>query len=274
MTESLARRHAVPLFLLRRFADTSGRLMAERRDRSRRLALSVTEAAEGAGLYESGPALAALATVVEARAARAIEALVGGAFPPPADDRAHLAVFIALQLVLGHGHRDAVARTAGLLNQVIVTSLEEALESDATEAGEGEGEPDEAEHGAPMTSTLTRVPAMARLVAARTWQLVRFPGRQLLTGDTPVVLWRRPGTSKPYQHGLAAADEARFPLDPAHALVVARTAPAGEVIRSLEARHARALNRTVAESAHTWMYYHPESDPLEAVELARPAEPD
>jgi hypothetical protein len=38
-------------------------------------------------------------------------------------------------------------------------------------------------------------------------------------------------------------------------------------VRDLSERHARAFNRTVAEAAVEWMYYHPESDPLERVEL-------
>jgi hypothetical protein len=59
----------------------------------------------------------------------------------------------------------------------------------------------------------------------------------------------------------------RVPLDARHALIVARRAPAGEIVRDLGERHARALNRTVAEAAAEWMYYHPQSDPLEGVEL-------
>jgi hypothetical protein len=109
---------------------------------------------------------------------------------------------------------------------------------------------------------------VARQIAGRIWQLVRFRERILLTSDTPVVLWGPSATAKPYQVGLGAADELRVPLDPRHALIVARRARAGEVVRDLTERHARALNRTVAESAAEWMYYHPESDPLEGVELA------
>jgi Protein of unknown function (DUF4238) len=261
----------VPEFLLRRFADPADRLMAERRDRSRRLALSVAQAAEEAGVYAAPAAVGRLAGEVEARAERVVSAMVAGAFPPQADDRAYLAVFLALQLVVARSHRAAAVQSAGILDGIIGASLEELL---AGEADTGEEDPaPSAPEGTPAWS-LSPVPSLARLLAARTWQLVRFPGRQLLTSDAPVVLWSRPGSLKPYQHGLAASAEARFPLDPGHALVVARTAPAGEVIRPLEARHARALNRTVAESAHTWMYYHPESDPMEGVELARPDDSD
>jgi hypothetical protein len=100
--------------------------------------------------------------------------------------------------------------------------------------------------------------------------VTRFPARVLLTGDTPVVLWAPSDAAKPYQVGLGAAHEVRVPLDPRHALIVARHASAGEIVRDLSERHARALNRTVAEAAAEWIYYHPESDPLEGVELPSP----
>jgi hypothetical protein len=114
------------------------------------------------------------------------------------------------------------------------------------------------------------MPALARQLAARTWQVVRFPSPALLTSDTPVVLWAPSDAAKLYQVGLGSAHEVRVPLDARHALIVARHAPAGEIMRDLGERQARALNRTVAEGAAEWMYYHPESDPLERVELPSP----
>jgi hypothetical protein len=119
----------------------------------------------------------------------------------------------------------------------------------------------------PVGRSLAAMPALARQLAARTWQLVRFPDPVLLTSDTPVVLWAPSTAGKAYQVGLGSAHEVRVPLDARHALIVARQAPAGEIVRDLGARQARALNRTVAEGAVEWMYYHPESDPLEGVEL-------
>jgi hypothetical protein len=84
------------------------------------------------------------------------------------------------------------------------------------------------------------------------------------------VLWAPSAAAKLYQVGLGSAHEVRVPLDARHALIVARHAPAGEIIRDLGERQARALNRTVAEGAVEWMYYHPGSDPLEGVELPSP----
>src|SRR5262249_25769969 len=102
--------------------------------------------------------------------------------------------------------------------------------------------------------SLASVPALARQLAARTWQLVRFPSRVLLTSAPPVVLWAPSASAKPYQVGLGSAHEVRVPLDPRHALIVARRAPAGEIVRDLSERQARALNRTVAEAAAEWIY--------------------
>jgi hypothetical protein len=141
----------------------------------------------------------------------------------------------------------------------------------APEAAPDEGAPDAMLPGRPPVGrSLASLPALARQLAARTWQVVRFPSLVLLTSDTPVVLWAPSAAAKFYQVGLGSAHEVRIPLDARHALIVARHAPAGEIVRDLGERQARALNRTVAEGAAEWMYYHPGSDPLEGVELPSP----
>jgi hypothetical protein len=301
------RRPVLPAVLLARFADGTGQVMAERRDRGRRLLVPIAQAASDAGAFAvspgatAAPALDRLLGEVDARAGRAIDALLAGAFPPAPEDRAALALLLALQLLVGRGHRERAMRAAALLGQVIAGNLPDAEESeeaeepageveaaeeadepaeeegseeaaDAPAAEEVEGdaeEEEEVEIGVADTPLdITPVPELARLLVARTWQLVRFPARVLLTGDTPAVLWTRPGVQTAHRWGLGGADEVRVPLDPRHALIVARHAPAGEVVRDLDERHARALNRTVAEATHLWMYYHPASDPLERVELA------
>jgi len=285
--------HLVPAFLLRRFADEAGRVLVERRDRSRRLILSPDQAAADSGAYTVGPGAGApgglepLLSRIEAGAPAAIERMVGGAFPPAEADRACLSVLFGLQLLLAPGPRAAAAQAVSVLGEIVGAGVEqleqaaaEAEEDDAPDTPEASDAPDglpapEAAHvllhdGEPTPRSLARLPRVARLLAARTWQLLRFPGRVLLTGDAPAVLWSRPGGAKLYQFGLATADEVRVPLDPRHALILARHGPAGEVVRDLGDRHARALNRTVAEAALAWMYYHPESDPMEGVELPTP----
>ncbi len=233
--------------------------MAERRDRSRRLLLAVERAAAEAGTYaEEGEELARLLVRVDEGSAAAIDRILAGAFPPTGEDRAYLALLVGLQLLAGRGHRERAARAAAALGEVIGGNLPDTEEEEAT----GETPASEAPAG------LAAAPQVARLLSARTWQLVRFPVRLLVTSDTPAVLWTRPGAPTAHRWGLGGADEVRVALDPRHGLVIARHAPAGEVVRDLGDRHARALNRTVAEAASAWMYYHPESDPLERVELA------
>jgi hypothetical protein len=277
------RHRLVPGFLLARFADETGRILAERRDRSRRLTLPASSAGVEAGSYTVAAArprareLDRLLAEIEARAADAVARLVSGPFPPAPADRAALALFFAVQLLLGPGHRAAVAQMAAALGEMIGAALEQIEEAAADDDEATPGEPpadaeaDVLVHdGETLPVSLASLPRLARALSDRTWQLLRFPSRSLLTSDTPVVVWSRPGTAKPYQVGPATADEIRVALDPRHALVLARHAPAGEVVRDLGERHARALNRTVAEAARTWMYYHPESDPLERVELSPP----
>jgi hypothetical protein len=293
-------RPLVPRFLLAGFADSTGQLMAERRDRTRRRLILVDAAVAELGRYSlpparaSAPALAGLLAEAEARAAEAARRITAdGAFPPVGVDRASLALVLAGQLLLGRYHRAEAGRAATLVGQLIVSTIEDAEEeedddADAAEAPEPEVEPLDPEppparkpepvRGArepdvllpgqpPVGRSLASLPALARQLAARTWQMVRFPTPVLLTSDTPVVLWAPSAATKLYQVGLGSAHEVRVPLDARHALIVARRAPAGEIVRDLGERHARALNRTVAEAAAEWMYYHPQSDPLEGVEL-------
>jgi hypothetical protein len=274
----------VPVALLARFADGEGRLLAERRDRSRRMTLTAAEAAARTGTWRAGPgpgAAALLASLerVDAGADGAIGRVLAGAFPPAGADRAWLSMFIALRLVLGRGYRAELVRTAEALGEAISGGLSELLEA------LGEEEPGDAppvadrpadvlldENGSAVPLSLGALPALARFLSGRTWQLVRFPSPLVLTGDTPAVAWSRPGAQRPRPFASAVAvsevpDEIRVPLDPRHALILARRAPAGQVVRDLEERHARALNRTVAEATRAWMFYHPAGDPLEAVEL-------
>ena len=297
---SALERPLVPRFLLAGFADATGQLMAERRDRTRRRLILVDAAVAELGRYSLAPAradaaaLASLLAEAEARAAEAARRITAGAFPPLGIDRASLALVLAGQLVLGRYHRAEAGRAATVVGQLIVSTIEDADEDDEDddEAAEETAEETEAEskrpdpdppvvRGArepdvllpgqpPVGRSLASLPALARQLAARTWQMVRFPTPVLLTSDTPVVLWAPSAATKLYQVGLGSAHEVRVPLDARHALIVARHALAGEIVRDLGERHARALNRTVAEAAAEWMYYHPESDPLERVELQSP----
>ena len=299
MSPAALERPLVPRFLLAGFADSTGQLMAERRDRTRRRLILIDAAVAELGRYSlppartSAPALAGLLAEAEARAAEAARRITAdGAFPPVGVDRASLALVLAGQLLLGRYHRAEAGRAATLVGQLIVSTIEDAEEeeddADAAEAPEPEVEPfapeppparkPEPVRGArepdvllpgqpPVGRSLASLPALARQLAARTWQMVRFPTPVLLTSDTPVVLWAPSAATKLYQVGLGSAHEVRVPLDARHALIVARRAPAGEIVRDLGERHARALNRTVAEAAAEWMYYHPQSDPLEGVEL-------
>jgi hypothetical protein len=297
----------VPRFLLAGFADATGQLIAERRDRTRRRLVLVDAAVAELGRYAlaadrtDAPALARLLAEVEARGAEAVERITAGAFPPRESDRASLALVLAAQLLLGRYHRAEAGRVATLVGQLIVSTIEEAEEEEEAEvaeeadvegpesegtegmvapeapearkpdAGGGAGAPDVLLPGRPPVGrSLASMPALARQLAARTWQVVRFASPVLLTSDTPVVLWAPSAAAKAYQVGLGSAHEVRVPLDARHALIVARRAPAGEIMRDLGERHARALNRTVAEGAAEWMYYHPASDPLERVELPSP----
>jgi hypothetical protein len=301
VSQSPRARPLVPRFLLAGFADATGQLMAERRDRTRRRLVPVDAAVTELGSYTfaadraDADALGRLLAEVEGHAAAGLSRITTGLFPPRGVDRSSLALVLAVQLLLGRYHRAEAGRAASLVGQLIVSTIEEAEaaaeseeEAEEEDAETPEPEPEERAPAEPSPSasarrppdvmlpgqppvgrSLAAVPALARQLTARTWQLVRFAAPVLLTSDTPVVLWAPSATTKLYQVGLGSAHEVRIPLDARHALIVARHAPAGEIVRDLGERQARALNRTVAEGAAEWMYYHPASDPLEGVELPR-----
>jgi hypothetical protein len=276
MSEAPASYPIVPAFLLRGFADGEGRVMLEKRDRSRRQLAPLDEAARLGGHYapladRADPdRLARLLADVEAGAARAVGGILAGVFPPPAESRAALALFLALRLLMGRGRRAAQSEAATLLAELAASNVPEPEEPASDESGSGPATAAvelAVENGRPDRLSLASALSLARVLLRRTWQLVRFGQPVLLTGDAPVVAWSHPRATRSYPQGVAAAQEVRVPLDARHALIVARQASLGEVVRDLGDRHAAALNRIVAETAHAWVAYHPASDPLGGVEL-------
>jgi hypothetical protein len=285
----------------------SGQLIMERRDRTRRVLASVEEAGRVAGAFrlerpsgdepgtgaDAPTRLTRLLADVDAAAEAALEGVVAGRFPPTPAERPRIALFVALRLLLGRGARVGQQAASSALAEVVENAVGLALaRSEEGEDDEDEEAPDEGEAGAsdpvgpertspepvvavcsndPPRVDLSPLMPLARLLAGRTWQLARFQEPVLLTGDTPAVAWRKAGAGDaPPTRRLADVDEVRVPLGPRHALVMARVARLGEVIRDLEPRHAAALNRTVAEAAREWVFYHPEADPLREVALAPP----
>lgn len=113
-------------------------MIAERRDRSRRLLLPVAEAAaEGGGHVVVRDDLAPLLDRIEARAVGAIDRICGGAFPPAGEDRAQLALLFGLQILLGRGHREYAARVAEALGEAIGGNLPEAEDEPEGPAADG-----------------------------------------------------------------------------------------------------------------------------------------
>ena len=136
MSPAALERPLVPRFLLAGFADATGQLIAERRDRTRRRLVLVDAAVAELGRYAlaadrtDAPALARLLAEVEARGAEAVQRITAGAFPPRESDRASLALVLAAQLLLGRYHRAEAGRMATLVGQLIVSTIEEAEEEE------------------------------------------------------------------------------------------------------------------------------------------------
>ena len=154
MTPTALERPLVPRFLLAGFADPTGQLIAERRDRTRRRLVLVDAAVAELGRYaladdrSDAPALARLLAEMEARGDEAVQRITAGTFPPREPDRAALALVLAAQLLLGRYHRAEAGRVATLVGQIIVSTIEEA-QGEEEEAGVAEDESEEADVDAP-----------------------------------------------------------------------------------------------------------------------------
>lgn len=229
--------HFNPQFVLRRFADSAGRIttirLPERKSRTTR----VRETGAENHLYTipdhpSGPDVfeKRLGEGIEADTAEIFTRVEGGEWPLPPDARDTLAEFIALQVLRGPEQRRRMEtaasvlylRTAGQLGKERLASWA----SNATGRRVSEAEVDELwgsimkAGGAPISYTPRDhielmgevTEPIAAILAARPWTLVRFKQRALITCDAPV-------TPVPYEEcgpfmgvGIATARFVLYPM--------------------------------------------------------------
>ena len=102
----------------------------------------------------------------------------------------------------------------------------------------------------------------------RKWIVADFGAPILLTGDEPVAV----GVDTRDRHhpaGLANADSVMFPLDPQRALVMMRPdfdPPPHSWIKGT-AVEAKALNQMIAFRAMRQIFYHPDTTPMDGLEI-------
>lgn len=279
---------------LRRFADARQQLtMVSRDSLDVRVPVTVNNACNESGFYEV-PAKDLVEAPddydpeifehkladVEGAANTAIQAMLGGEFPPSDSDRTHLSLFLALQFTRGWTFRkdfdDMVALSSPLWLRSVATP--DRVETWLRKAGK----PSDAKAVRDFIARATG-PQAPRLVPRqgnyiqhmfeqaldpllpsiyiRKWRLLDFGEPSLLTSDEPIAFVRPPGGGI----GPVLADALWFPLDRTHALAMTRTG-SEQVVKSGSTR-ARMINAIVATQAHRWILHHPDDSPLDGLDL-------
>lgn len=294
MVSTPRKHHIVPRLHLRRFANARGQVRVVARDAlSRSFIASVDDVPAERDFYsfetEDGRSQhveTKLLGLIEAEAAIAIERLIGGQFPPSEEDRARLAAFVAAQWCRGWDMREAMnavvahmiqTYTVNMTRTALRNSIRERENRDATdeeinETIEFARDPSRYAIAIPQEHSIRMmvdmVPGLTNVVMTREWQLLRVSEGAFVTSDAPVSLWTHPQNQHPfYGSGFGIADELAIAIDRRHAIVFARKAPSGEIVRDVGTDHLREVNGRTAASGRRYIIHHPDDSPLDGLHL-------
>jgi hypothetical protein len=142
MTEP-RRHHLVPAFYLRGFGNEKGQVGVITRDLKKAFTASALKIAVETDFYaietKDGPSqeMEKLLSAIEDEGARALRNLIGGAFPPSAEDRAAFSQFVAFQWLRGRDHREAWSNVLGQLMKMAALNISKATIREYFEQKEG-----------------------------------------------------------------------------------------------------------------------------------------
>jgi hypothetical protein len=297
MTEQRSKgHHTVPRYYLQGFADNRNRIMRVVLPGSRRHLESVKSATVVNDFYtlsdsEGQPSDAYeqwLATV-ESAAIPAFKAILQeNRWPLPRDLKLALAQWAAVQYLRTPMHRQTLDETKNFLAKLHVGINGKAkLKSDMQIAFGRDVTDDEVNRqwqwftrpeGPDLkVSTLDHVESINALAggtgamfADKSWSLLRFERRRLVTSDNPVTLV--PDLHRPQDSvGLINAEHIMLSLDRRTAIIMAQLF--GPDIEMPASTHfAKYVNTIVALGAHRVIYHHPDDDPLRRIDLRDPHE--
>ncbi|MBN8609612.1 MAG: DUF4238 domain-containing protein [Deltaproteobacteria bacterium] len=203
-------------------------------------------------------------------------------------DRFNLSIFIALQVQRGPDMLGAFASSFG-------TRMLEALAADQSRlrryyspaAGMADAEiealqlevagvaKDPVMRARAVPEAITKAELSKRLlkglaraaegVMERHWQILHTP-IPLLSGDCPVVTAVDPANDRP---DFDSVDQFVFPLGRNIMLTMTRRDHGGsDMVALAHPDHVRAVNRQILSLADQWVFYHPDDNPLEGIDLA------
>ncbi|WP_030276367.1 DUF4238 domain-containing protein [Streptomyces sp. NRRL B-24484] len=285
------RHHTVPQLYLRRFADEAEQFIRVPVGGGERRPIGVVHATVQKDFYSFRNAAGDLDDSmedffgeIEAEAAKVLRLVVEqDQWPLPAGARVTLAHWIAAQLVRGPAARAVMAETLDFLTKIQIgiggrPELRRHLERDA-------GGPVADEEVEEMWKEMTdfssysidlpaidhlssipeRIRTLAPLLLGRSWVLVRFERRALLTSDHPVALAAGPNATEHTAVGVANAGAIILPLDRRAAIIMYDPAPDFRLPGTT--RLARFINQHVAWSARAAVFHHPDDNPLDGIQL-------
>ena len=208
---------------------------------------------------------------------------IGDLWPLCADDKGAIATLLALQHVRTPGWRDFIGE---LHVEAFASYRRERLDGldgeqhEITERSIAAAETQTATATHVLHRMLSQVYKAASVMACMHWRIVDFAVPRLVTCDQPVVVWPIGLASSqpcrmPYNAGLLASLEIRFPLDPERALLMAWLDLADPIDpdRGL-ARHARSLNAFTRAQADRHWIHHPQMAPRFASGPLLPISPE
>lgn len=269
------RHHYVPDCYLRRWADTSGRVVVRRRDRYEPIITATKNVAVEVDLYTikgaQGPSdeIEKALAVVEGPLTTILDSLAAGEIPAiGSDSRRTLSILLSMQYVRTPENLDrALFSTRAAEHAGVVPVPREAMRNFLHDEHLG-FDPDENELSA-ATDLCNGMLAMGdvphdqlvldqfeigmRHVAPRlesmVWNLERCRKPRFLTSDRPIVLWRPPTRERLVDGiGLEGAAEIRFPVGPSHLLVL--TPDGREDVVSVRPQRAAEVNMHLARQCH------------------------
>jgi hypothetical protein len=283
--------HTVPKFYLRRFADGE-RLVRAPIDGTPPRTVGVSDAAVRKDFYSFRGADGQLDDFVEDAlakleddAARVLRLAVDeGCWPLPDDAREVMAYWVAAQHLRVPARRQANNEIADHLLKVIAAAggksgwrrrMEEAAgglvsDDEVDRAWAEVSDFSSYEIEAPVEEHLHQMglmlPQVADVLMQRTWVLVRFQRKTLITSDHPVVQIWDPAIPRWRGQGLANVPAVWMPLDRRAALLMLLPGGMSDRTTAPTAAMAQDLNQRVASSARSAVFHHPDDD-LEGIEL-------
>jgi len=217
---------------------------------------------------------------IEGESNQCINEMMCGIFPPSAESRFRLSMYIALQVTRGWSFRQRMDEVANLLapHYVELHATPDRVRAMLRHSGRPHAPRDVDDmitwltgpnglrpvlrQGHYVQNMLELAMKLIPLLFQRVWRLLDFGEPMLLISDEPVAIHRlQEGTG-----GIANSRAIWIPLDRQHALALTRTGTE----QTVPSRRVRAeqINSMIASQAHRWIFHHPDDNPLAGLELA------